>query len=470
VLVQHAEYGLRLGLSTVGLVQRFKPFLYAERLDISKAFPAPPRDDVVVQVLFVGFSRLRCLAFTAREFLRLVVLGKLCDGERRRADCFGIYVQSKRLDGLTRCGLRWVLLFWFPMLHWLAALFGGFDAARVWHFWLMWLFLLFVVPQVILVLADGWDTLRGMIVGWSTKQTGRRFAQVINEEKDHSFGSEDISSTGSGSNLETVKFEAVGSADTKPTAPAVAETRQAVESIEQPANADGQPSSPVGRAQQTDEAASSVPAKQELAEAGSETTTPSAPKAIEKSEIVEAIQQPADADGAPSLSVDHKPQMEEAASSAVVKSASVEIPQGFLGEQPLPMVEVAPLVLRYRTRRDLLLFGAGAVAGVAGAGLLLPQATLDRLGVRRNIDSRGKEWLLNKAVRIDEDVAEALYSANHIVPTYTKSQITPIKNNYNGATPRPRLYIGMEPDSGGTRFWLERLSRHSEAHESLLDP
>ena len=26
-----------------------------------------------------------------------------------------------------------------PMqLHWLAALFGGFDAARVWHFWLMW--------------------------------------------------------------------------------------------------------------------------------------------------------------------------------------------------------------------------------------------------------------------------------------------------------------------------------------------
>jgi thiosulfate reductase cytochrome b subunit len=57
-----------------------------------------------------------------------------------------------------------------PMeLHWLAALFGGFDAARVWHFWLMWLFILFVVPHVILVFADGWDTLRSMIVGWSTK-------------------------------------------------------------------------------------------------------------------------------------------------------------------------------------------------------------------------------------------------------------------------------------------------------------
>jgi thiosulfate reductase cytochrome b subunit len=57
-----------------------------------------------------------------------------------------------------------------PMqLHWLAALFGGFDVARVWHFWLMWLFLFFIVPHVVLVFADGWDTLRTMIVGWSTK-------------------------------------------------------------------------------------------------------------------------------------------------------------------------------------------------------------------------------------------------------------------------------------------------------------
>jgi thiosulfate reductase cytochrome b subunit len=59
-----------------------------------------------------------------------------------------------------------------PMqFHWLAALFGGYNTARVWHFWLIWLYILFVVPHVILVLADGWDTLRSMIVGWSTKVT-----------------------------------------------------------------------------------------------------------------------------------------------------------------------------------------------------------------------------------------------------------------------------------------------------------
>jgi thiosulfate reductase cytochrome b subunit len=57
-----------------------------------------------------------------------------------------------------------------PMqLHWLAALFGGFDRARVWHFWLMWLFFVFIVPHLSLVFADGWDSLRSMIVGWSTK-------------------------------------------------------------------------------------------------------------------------------------------------------------------------------------------------------------------------------------------------------------------------------------------------------------
>ena len=116
--------------------------------------------------------------------------------------------------------------------------------------------------------------------------------------------------------------------------------------------------------------------------------------------------------------------------------------QGFSGEQPLPTFEVDRQVLRRRTRRDLLLFGAGAVAALAGAGSLLPQDTLTRLGMRRNMDSPGKEWLLNRALRIDDDVAETLYSPRRTVPTYTKSQITPLKNNYNGATPDPGYIPG----------------------------
>ena len=117
--------------------------------------------------------------------------------------------------------------------------------------------------------------------------------------------------------------------------------------------------------------------------------------------------------------------------------ASREKSRSFIREQPLPTMELPPRVLRHRTRRDLLLFGAGAAAVTAGAGYLLPQTMVDRLGVHRDTSPAGKEWLLNKALRIDDDVAEALYSRSRMVPTYTKSQVTPIKNNYNGATPDP---------------------------------
>jgi len=105
---------------------------------------------------------------------------------------------------------------------------------------------------------------------------------------------------------------------------------------------------------------------------------------------------------------------------------------------------MAPRILRYQSRRDFLVFGAGALAALAGAGFLLPQDTLSRMGMSRNMDSPGKEWFLNKALRIDDDVAEALYSANRSVPTYTESQITPFKNNYNGATPDPRYISGWK--------------------------
>jgi hypothetical protein len=116
-----------------------------------------------------------------------------------------------------------------------------------------------------------------------------------------------------------------------------------------------------------------------MAEADPENTTPPAPEVIEKPEVIEAIQQPADAYGPSALSVDYKPKMEEEASSPAGKSAPLEKLRSWVGEQPFSIVEMAPLVLRYRTRRDLLMFGTGAVAG---AGLLLPQATLSLVPVK----------------------------------------------------------------------------------------
>lgn len=120
-----------------------------------------------------------------------------------------------------------------------------------------------------------------------------------------------------------------------------------------------------------------------------------------------------------------------------MKPVSVKKPRQFFIERPLPAIEIAPPVLRHQSRRDFLVFGAGALVALASAGFLLPKDTLSRIGIHRNMDSPGKEWFLNKALRIDDDVAESLYSANRSVPTYTKSQITPLKNNYNGTTPDP---------------------------------
>jgi DMSO/TMAO reductase YedYZ molybdopterin-dependent catalytic subunit len=157
---------------------------------------------------------------------------------------------------------------------------------------------------------------------------------------------------------------------------------------------------------------------------------------------VEAIKQQVGTDGLPSLSADHKPRPHEVVSCIAVKSVSGKKQQGFFKEQSPPAIEMAPRALRYRTRRDVLLFGAGAVATLAGVGFLLPQSPLSRLGVRRNMDSPGKEWFLNKSLRIDDDVAEALYSGNRRVPTYTKSHVTPLKNNYNGTTPDPGYISG----------------------------
>ena len=142
---------------------------------------------------------------------------------------------------------------------------------------------------------------------------------------------------------------------------------------------------------------------------------------------------------------------------------------GFFGERPLPQFEVDPQVLRRRTRRDVLLFGTGAVAALAGAGSLLPQDTLTRLGLRRDMNSPGKEWLLNKALRIDDNVAETLYSPRRTVPTYTKSQVTPLKNNYNGATPDPGYIPGWHLTLDAARLGRESRPRYSQSHDSLLD-
>jgi DMSO/TMAO reductase YedYZ molybdopterin-dependent catalytic subunit len=221
------------------------------------------------------------------------------------------------------------------------------------------------------------------------------------------------------------------------------------EAKEQQVDTTESPSLPVDHEPRTDEATSSVAPKQETAElpeASPQDVSPSFPKATEnaKPEALEATKQRVEADRSPSSSVAHDPPADEPVSSVALKSVSMKKPQSFVAERLLPAIEMAPRVLRNQSRRDFLVFGTGALATLAGAGILLPQETLSRMGIHRNMDSPAKEWFLNRALRLDDDVAEALYSVNRSVPTYTKSQITPLKNNYNGSTPDPGYISGWK--------------------------
>jgi len=48
---------------------------------------------------------------------------------------------------------------------WLTALFGGFQAARYWHFWVVWIFIAFTLVHVVLVFTVDPASLRAMLTG-----------------------------------------------------------------------------------------------------------------------------------------------------------------------------------------------------------------------------------------------------------------------------------------------------------------
>jgi len=109
------------------------------------------------------------------------------------------------------------------------------------------------------------------------------------------------------------------------------------------------------------------------------------------------------------------PKAENASST---ESVSPRKPATFFQERPPQVMEAAPNLLRHWTRRDLLLFGAAAIAAVAGGGSLLPQTTLKRLGIlHENNNWPKKEWLLNRSESNHRSI-----SVPGEIPTHTSSR------------------------------------------------
>lgn len=118
-------------------------------------------------------------------------------------------------------------------------------------------------------------------------------------------------------------------------------------------------------------------------------------------------------------------------------------------ERPEVAIALPRRKLAAQTRRDFLLYGVGVAAAALGAWWLLPSRTKSRLPLQAGHDAldtlaarvgltperRGK--LLDGSLTFDDDVAEALYSKNRTIRTYDKSEVTPLRNNYDGQTPGP---------------------------------
>ncbi len=142
-----------------------------------------------------------------------------------------------------------------------------------------------------------------------------------------------------------------------------------------------------------------------------------------------------------------------------------------LAEPKEQAVSMPAAAARARSRRDFLLFGAGALAAAGGLWWLLPDETraqhltpalrekIDSLEARLGATSERREQFLDRTLTFDDDVAEALYSKDRSVRTYSRSQATALRNNYNGATPDASYIPGWRLTvSGLASGRTERLS------------
>jgi DMSO/TMAO reductase YedYZ molybdopterin-dependent catalytic subunit len=121
------------------------------------------------------------------------------------------------------------------------------------------------------------------------------------------------------------------------------------------------------------------------------------------------------------------PSEAEAPSAPLIHSLSwSQRVRGIVSEPPPAIVVATEGELRRRTRRELLRYGLAGAAGVALAGVV-------KLGVSKP----RREVILDSILEFDDAVARAMYSSSRLLPTYAKSQVTELRNNYHGSTPDP---------------------------------
>ncbi len=153
-------------------------------------------------------------------------------------------------------------------------------------------------------------------------------------------------------------------------------------------------------------------------------------------------------------------------------------------EGPEQPIEISRRRLAAQSRRDFLIFSAGILATATAAWWLLPDRArsrllphahdaLDTLAARIGLSGGRRERSLDRALSFDDDVAEALYSRGRRVREYHRSDVTPLRNNYDGRTPGPEylpdwsLGISGLASGGAEHLSLEALAGHFPLHEQV---
>jgi len=133
----------------------------------------------------------------------------------------------------------------------------------------------------------------------------------------------------------------------------------------------------------------------------------------------------------------------------------------WIAERPEELAEVPAQALKRQSRRDFLLLGAATAAALTGMWWLMPDRARSRFAIpwlrdaldggtsKIGLTRARREQFLDRSMRFDDDVAEALYSKDRSVRTYDRSAVTPLKNNYHGRTPTPDALASWSLNLGG---------------------
>ncbi len=130
---------------------------------------------IAVGLLYVGYLTIsaewRKLLFRPRDAKRAVAMTRYYLRIDKEHPAQGKHnaLQKAAYTSIIILGALSILTgfaIWKPVqFSWLTAAFGGFQAARYWHFWTVWLFVGFTVVHVILVFTADPASLRAMISG-----------------------------------------------------------------------------------------------------------------------------------------------------------------------------------------------------------------------------------------------------------------------------------------------------------------